>query len=100
MLAPSARKAILARVLRNLKAIYSKYADALRAVAILELLVRLEPDNLPDLRERGLAYASLGSYSLAARDLEAYLAAATAAPDASGVSALVADLRERAARVN
>jgi regulator of sirC expression with transglutaminase-like and TPR domain len=93
-------KQILARMLRNLKVIYGKQEDWPRALRVLELLLRLDPGSAEDLRDRGIAYASLDCYGLAVRDLEAYLARAPGGPDAQELGATVDALRQRAARLN
>jgi len=93
-------KQILARMLRNLKVIYGKQEDWPRALRVLELLLRLDPESAEDLRDRGIAYASLDCYGLAVRDLEAYLARAPRGPDAQELGATVDALRQRAARLN
>ena len=54
MLAPCGRKAILARMLRNLKGIYVKAGDFERALRTVEMLLRLEPGSAEELRDRGL----------------------------------------------
>ena len=85
MLAACPRKAILARMLRNLKAIYVKADDYPRALRTIDLLLTLDPDSAEDRRDRGLLHAAFDCYALAAADLEAYLALAPAAPEAKAV---------------
>src|SRR5262245_8383360 len=74
MLAPCSRRYMVERILRNLKAIHVKADDHLRALRVVDLLLRLDPDSHEDLRDRGLLYAALDCYGLAVADLEAYLA--------------------------
>jgi regulator of sirC expression with transglutaminase-like and TPR domain len=100
MLAACERKAILARTLRNLKAIYTKTGDYARALNAVELTLRVEPGSLDDLRDRGLLHAALDCYALAAGELEEYLEKAGGAPGADQVRRKVAELRASAARVN
>ena len=100
MLAPCDRKAILARTLRNLKAIYTKAEDFTRALGVVELLLRVEPDSADELRDRGMIHAALDCYALAASDLEEYLRRAGNAPGADEVRQKAAELRRSAARVN
>jgi regulator of sirC expression with transglutaminase-like and TPR domain len=100
MLAACPRKQMLARMLRNLKAIYLKREDHARALAIAELLVRVEPRAPENLRDRGLLYAALDCYGRAADDLAHYLRAAPASPEASSLAERVAELRQRAGRLN
>jgi len=100
MLRPCRRKEMLERILRNLKAIYLRDQDKDRALRVVELLVRLQPGSAEDLRDRGVLYAALDCYAVAARDLESYLALAPGAKDAEDLRARVALLRQQAARLN
>ena len=100
MLAPCGPKALLARMLRNLKAIYLKSGDHERALAIVDLLLRVNPHSGEDLRDRGLVYAALDCYTLAARDLEAWADLFPGAPEAADLRQRAAEFRVKAARVN
>jgi regulator of sirC expression with transglutaminase-like and TPR domain len=100
MLQPCRRKEMLERILRNLKAIYLRDQDKDRALRVVDLLVRIQPRSAEDLRDRGVLYAAVDCYDLAARDLEAYLALAPSARDAEELAARVAQLRLKAARLN
>jgi regulator of sirC expression with transglutaminase-like and TPR domain len=100
MLAPCERKTILARTLRNLKAIYTRAEDFIRALNVVELLLRVEPGSLDEMRERGMLHASLDCYALAAGELEEYLEKAGNTPANEPIRQKVAELRARAARVN
>jgi regulator of sirC expression with transglutaminase-like and TPR domain len=100
MLAPVGPRLMLFRMLRNLKAIYTRTEDQLRLVRVLDLLVLLGQGGAEDRRDRGLAYAALDCYVPAADDLEAYLSLAPAAVDATAIAARIVDLRRRATRLN
>ena len=100
MLRPCRRKDMLERILRNLKAIYLRDQDKDRALRVVDLLVRIQPGSAEDLRDRGILYAALDCYDLAARDLESYLSLAPAAKDGEDLAAQVAWLRHKAARLN
>lgn len=100
MLRPCRRKDMLERILRNLKAIYLRDEERLRALRVVDLLVRLQPGSAEDLRDRGILYAALDCYGFAARDLESYLALAPKARDAEELAARAAQLRQQAARLN
>jgi regulator of sirC expression with transglutaminase-like and TPR domain len=100
MLQPCRRKEMLERILRNLKAIYLRDEDKDRALRVVDLLVRIQPGSAEDLRDRGVLYAALDCYGLAARDLESYLALAPQGRDAEELQAKVAWLRQQAARLN
>ena len=90
MLRPCRRKDMLERILRNLKAIYLRDQDKDRALRVVDLIVRIQPGSAEDLRDRGVLYAALDCYGLAARDLESYLALAPQAKDAEDLAARVA----------
>jgi regulator of sirC expression with transglutaminase-like and TPR domain len=100
MLAPCSRKAILGRMLRNLKDIYVKAGDYARALRVVEMLRSLEPDSADELRDRGVLYAALDCYAAAAADLDSYLALRPRCAEAPQLTAKVAELRARAARLN
>jgi regulator of sirC expression with transglutaminase-like and TPR domain len=100
MLARCDGKAILARMLRNLKAIYTRGGDEARALNVLELLLVVAPGSAEDLRDRGLLYAAMDCYGFAVRDLDAYLARVPGAHDADEVRRRADALRGRAARLN
>ena len=100
MLAPCDGRAVLARLLRNLKAIYVKALDYTRALRALDLLVELEPLSAEERRDRGLVYAAIDCYGLAARDLAACLELAPQGAEAERLRARLAELRHQQARVN
>jgi regulator of sirC expression with transglutaminase-like and TPR domain len=100
MLRPCGHKDMIERVLRNLKAIHLRDEDRLRALRVVDLLLALSPGSAEDLRDRGVLYAALDCYGVAARDLEAYLALAPRAKDAEELQARVAQLKFKAARLN
>jgi regulator of sirC expression with transglutaminase-like and TPR domain len=100
MLAPCGRKPMLARMLRNLKAIYTKADDYPHALGTIELLLKIRPDSAEDVRDRGLLHVALDCYGLAARDLETYLSMAPGASDGPVVRATIERMRHKQARVN
>jgi regulator of sirC expression with transglutaminase-like and TPR domain len=100
MLRACRRRDMLERILRNLKAVYIRDQDVPRALRVVDLLVRIQPGNAEDLRDRGILYAALDCYGLAARDLESYLALAPKATDAKELESRVTQLRHKAARLN
>jgi len=100
MLAACGRKAILSRMLGNLKGIYVKAGDYVRALRAVEMLRSLDPESVDELRDRGVLYAALDCFAAAAADLEAYLALRPQCAEAPQLAAKAAELRARAARVN
>jgi regulator of sirC expression with transglutaminase-like and TPR domain len=100
MLRPCGNKDMIERVLRNLKAIHLRDEDKLRALRVVDLLVALQPTSAEDLRDRGVLYASLDCYGVAARDIECYLALAPRAKDAEELAARLSQLKFKASRLN
>jgi regulator of sirC expression with transglutaminase-like and TPR domain len=100
MLAPCGPKSMLARLLRNLKGIYLKTGEQERALRVLDLLLQVNPHSGEDVRDRGLLYAAMDCYNLAAQDLQAYVERFPAAPETPELRERVAEFRGKAARVN
>jgi regulator of sirC expression with transglutaminase-like and TPR domain len=100
MIAACPTRAVLSRTVRNLKAIYLKAEDHERALRTAELLVLLNPGVVEEIRDRGLVLAALECYALAAADLEAFVAATPKAAEADQIRAKIAELCQKAARLN
>lgn len=83
---------ILVRMLQNLEAVYQRRRDAPRALAAVDRLLLLAPDNLRGLRDRAGLCEQLGGASAAAAALERVLELEPAAVDA-------AELRSRARKL-
>lgn len=95
--APS--RAILARMLHNLKEIHVAQEDWARLIAVQDRLIILLPGAWHEVRDRGLAHAEAGHPGHALEDLETYLANTTDGIEAgkyldrSAISRRVAELR-------
>jgi regulator of sirC expression with transglutaminase-like and TPR domain len=100
MLQATPTKGILARMLRNLKAIYTRREDHLRALRTVDLLTDVQPEAAEELRDRGMLYVALDCYTLAARDLAAYLERVPRSPEASRILQTIAEMRRLQARLN
>jgi regulator of sirC expression with transglutaminase-like and TPR domain len=100
MLQATPTKGILARMLRNLKAIYTRREDHLRALRTVDLLMVVQPEAAEELRDRGMLYAALDCYTLAAQDLAAYLERVPRTPEASRILQTIAEMRRLQARLN
>lgn len=74
---------ILARILRNLKAVYAQTNRHRRALAAVDRIIVLEPEASDERRDRGALLAQLGRYGEAVSELETYLKRAV--PDADAV---------------
>lgn len=98
--APVATRAILTRMLRNLKTIYLRKGDSALALAATDRIVTLRPDLAEELRDRGLLRLSLGETLLAAADLAAYAERAPHAPEISRLRKRLREIRELSAKLN
>ena len=93
LLKPVPNREIIARMIRNLKAIYMTDQDFVRALTVSEFALALDPHSAMDRRDRGIVHYQLGHSAEALDDLVYYLDLAPNGPDAEGVHALVAELR-------
>ena len=100
MFAPSTGRALVARVLTNLKVAYAKAGDVMQAIRAIDRLIVVVPERYDERRDRGLLYAELGLAASAAKDLEAYLSAVPDAPDLAVVQARLPALWAAAQRMN
>lgn len=71
-LQPASKRDILARLLRNLKSIYLESRDLDRAVAIMDLLLKVLPDAPQEVLARGMLYREMECFSAALHDLQRY----------------------------
>lgn len=78
---PPDTRAILVRMLGNLKANYLQRKDFVRSLAVVDRLVQLEPRNPLWLRDRGALYQRLECARAAITDLERYLELAPEDPE-------------------
>jgi len=85
---------VVARMLRNLKEIHRSAEDWARLLAVQQRLVILLPEAWEERRDRGLAYAELGQFGMAADDVEAYLAHRPRADDAAALRERLDELRQ------
>lgn len=97
---PPSRRAILARILRNLKNIYAEREDVQAVLAATERICLLEPDNAQELRDCGLLRARLGQLHRALEDLDRYARMAPHAPDLLRIKQQARALAARAAEGN
>jgi regulator of sirC expression with transglutaminase-like and TPR domain len=72
-LVPVTNKQFLARMLTNLKFIYINRQQLKKAIAAVERILLLHPDNTRELRDRGLLYYQTSQWQAAADDLKLYL---------------------------
>lgn len=98
MLAPCENRAVLVRMLSNLKSLYQTQADHLRALRVVHRLVQLS-DSTIERRDRGLLYLQIGAPHAAAEDLASYLRAHPGASDEIDVRQALLQA-QRAPRLN
>jgi regulator of sirC expression with transglutaminase-like and TPR domain len=89
---------ILARVLRNLKAVYAQNNRYARALAIVERVMLLDAEAHDEHRDRGALLAQLGRYEEAISELQLYLS--RPAPDADQVREQLKKVRLQQAMLN
>ena len=91
-------RAVLARLLRNLKEIHRSARDWQRLVAVLDRLLVLLPAEWEERRDRALVLAEIGRAEDAASDLALYLQKRPDAHDAPGLRSLLEAWRRRGSR--
>jgi regulator of sirC expression with transglutaminase-like and TPR domain len=91
---------ILARMLRNLKAIYLHQADLPKALWAADRILSLMPGAASEYRERGLIYLELECFRAALTDLQNYARLAPEAASAADIASTITELQQRAARLN
>lgn len=95
LLQPATSREIVARMLRNLKAVYLQTERWQRLLAVQQRLVVLLPGSIEEVRDRGFAYARLDYLRPALEDLERYLDDRPDAEDATTVESQLNELRQR-----
>jgi regulator of sirC expression with transglutaminase-like and TPR domain len=97
LLHPAGAREILVRMLCNLKQVYVDTADFDRALACVDRILLLRPDEPRELRDRGILYQRLECYAAALRDFERYLRLAPDDKAAALIREGLPDLRRQAA---
>jgi regulator of sirC expression with transglutaminase-like and TPR domain len=90
---PMEKKAIITRMLFNLKGIYYQAEEHHKALSVIERILTLNPGLLSEIRDRGLLYMQTSLFSKALADLEHYLANAKSPEDFTYVEAHIKTLR-------
>jgi len=96
----ASNRQILARVLRNLKAIYRETDKPQQLLDVLNRMLMVSPDSSAELRDRGLVYQKLECYRAALKDLSDYAEREPDAPDMDDVRVRMMELSARCARLN
>jgi regulator of sirC expression with transglutaminase-like and TPR domain len=100
MLEPTTSRAIVARVLTNLKHAYMLKRDVINAVKTIDRLLVIDPTRMVDLRDRGLLYAELGLSKAAMKDLETYVGHAGKGRDVDAITKMMPSLTEKSRFLN
>ncbi len=98
--APVTKRQFLARMLRNLKAIYWRKGEWTKALPVVERLLLLEPDSPEELRDRGAVLVNLGEFTHGIADWERYLGLCPNAPDAETIRSHLRRVRGALAALN
>ncbi len=99
-LAPVGTRAILIRMLRNLKHVYLQRGETANALDVLDRLLLLTPDAPEELRDRGMLRLAAGEPLLAAADIAAYAARVPDAPELPRLQSRLAAVSEIRAKPN
>jgi regulator of sirC expression with transglutaminase-like and TPR domain len=99
-LEPATPRQIIARVLRNLKNIYTQTGKLEQALAVMHRMLLVMPESAEELRDRGFVYQKLECFRPALSDLQNYLRRRPDAADAADIREKLVELREAAARLN
>lgn len=100
ILAPASHRAILMRMLRNLKGLYSEREDWEKALRCADRLVRLDTTQADEIRDRGMLYLRLGYGKGARADLGRYLHLKPEADDVDSVRAALIEAGGSSGRLN
>ena len=93
LLQPMEKRAILTRMLYNLKGIYTQKEQYPQALSVIEKILMLNPWTPSEMRDRGLIYMQTSLFAKALADLESYLAHAVAPDDSSYIQNHIKMLR-------
>lgn len=99
LLEPASNRAILARMLRNLRQSYVEREEFERALRCADRIVWLD-NGIEEVRERGLLYARVGHRQAASADLRRYLDTAPQAEDGERIHQILIELNARRERLN
>ena len=100
MLEPASHRAILSRMLRNLKSVYGEREQWDKALRCCDRLLTVDSHQPSEYRDRGKLYLKLGHRRAARDDLHRYLALVPQADDAETIAAEVAELGTDLPRLN
>ena len=99
-LASVGKRAMITRLLNNLKGAYLRAGEHELALAAVDRLLVLSPDDVDEMRDRGLLLFRLDRYGQALECMQAYLEAAPDAPDHATIERHIVALRQLIASLN
>lgn len=100
MLATVTARQMLLRMLNNLKAIYLKAHTYDKGLAMVEMMLLIEPEDFNQYRDRGVLHVQLRHFDAAVRDFERYVKGAPESTDRPQVEAHIKELRRIQAMMN
>jgi regulator of sirC expression with transglutaminase-like and TPR domain len=100
LLGPASSRQIVARVLRNLKAIYLQAENYQRALAVMNRMLLAVPESAEELRDRGIVNEKLECFRAALADFTNYARRRPDAPDRVEIEARIRALRGRVASLH
>jgi regulator of sirC expression with transglutaminase-like and TPR domain len=99
-LSPMEKKAVITRMLYNLKGIYYQREEHQKALSVVDRILMLNPGTPSEIRDRGLLYMQTSLFSKALADLEFYLQCTHSPEDVSYIQAHIKTLRRVVASPN
>ena len=97
---PVSKKAILFRMLQNLKQIYLRAENWQAAYQVVDLLLIVAPSQTPELRDRGLIAHRLNQLHAASLDLGRYLFLVPHASDTEWLKQRLEEIEQELSRLN
>lgn len=92
-LIPVTGRDFVARILRNLKAIYFHRSDFQKALSTLDRLLIVRPTSVHDMRDRGLVHYRLGNFPEALDDLDGYMTSGVTGNDLPNIQEVMKTIR-------
>ncbi len=99
-LQPMGNRAIITRILYNLKGIFEQSEQDYEALSVIEKILLLNPGTPSEVRDRGLLYMQSGLFAKALSDLNYYLAHSIGPRDLSSVQNHIKTLQDIVCAVN
>lgn len=100
MLERVSHRQILARMLNNLKVIYMKAQAFDKALAIVDMMLMAQPEDVEQYRDRGMLRLHLRQFAAARKDLDHYLKVAHEPADKEAIEQHIRELRRIRAMMN